>query len=100
MTIFQIDDRVTPKATDSKLGKLHGTVFIVVYINSFNDIIKVKSETGEFLSVSVSGSFRYGPRSESYYSSRFELIESQKLKTIEERIKKLYRKCKTTSHWG
>lgn len=100
MTIFQIDDRVTPKATDSKLGKLHGTVFIVVDIDSLYNTIKVKSETGEFLSRSMTGYFRYSPRSENYYSNRFELIESQKLKTIEERIKKLYRKCKTTNHWG
>jgi hypothetical protein len=100
MTTFQVGDRVTPKASDSKLGTQHGVVLIVVYIDFETNTMMVQNEDGKYLSGNTLVNLSYGPHAECYYSYRFELIESQKLETIEDRIKKLYRKCKTTKHWG
>ena len=97
MTIFQIGDRVTPKAGDTKLGTQHGKVLIVSHVNIETNHIKVKTEDGKYLSGNRSSSLSYGYRAEYYYPERFEFY---KLETIEDRIKKLYRKCKTTAHWS
>lgn len=100
MTTFQIGDRVTPKASDSKLGTQHGVVLIVVYVGFETNIMMVQNKDGKYLSGNTPGSISYSTFSEGYYSNRFELIEPRKPETIEDRIKKLYRKCKTTNHWG
>jgi len=97
MTTFQIGDRVTPKAGDDKLGTQHGMVLIVAHVNSVTNTIRVKTEDGKYLSGNGPNSLSYSSRTENYYPKRFELY---KLETIEDRIKKLYRKCKTTNHWG
>lgn len=100
MTIFQIGDRVTPKAGDDKLGTQHGKVLIVAHVNIETNLIRVQTEDGKYLSGSEPFGLSYSYRAEYYYSHRFKLIKPRKLETIEDRIKKLYRKCKTTAHWG
>lgn len=100
MTTFQVGDRVTPKVGDDKLGTQHGKVLIVAHVNIETNFIRVQTEDGKYLSGNEPNSLSYSSRTENYFPHRFKLIEPRKLETIEDRIKKLYRKCKTTNHWG
>ena len=100
MTTFQIGDKVTPKKNDKKLGELHGKVFIVTGFDDFSGVMFVELPEYGYLRGDCSLGFTFNRTAEGYWPNRFMLIEKAKPETIEERIKKLYRKCKTTKHWG
>lgn len=97
---FKVGDHVTPKKDDPKLGEIHGTMLIVTSIIPEDNVICVQLENGKFVSGNREFGIIYGHRPERFFPSRFELITPAKPETIEDRIKKLYRKCKTTKHWG
>lgn len=100
MTIFQIGDKVTPKKNDKKLGELHGKVFIITNYDEVTGVVYVELPGYGPLQGHSAGGFVFNHTAEGYWPSRFILIEKNKPDTIEDRIKKLYRKCKTTKHWG
>ena len=100
MTTFQIGDKVTPRKNDKKLGELHGKVFIVTSFNDSSNCMFVELPGYGPLRGDRSIGFTFNRSPEGYNHIRFMLIDNAKPETIEDRIKKLYRKCKTTKHWG
>lgn len=100
--MFPIGSIVTPKKDDKRLGHLHGRRFVVNSYDSEEACITVFLEHLPDIG-GLSGQGRditYSTEMELYYTTRFEFVDPPKIETIEDRIKKLYRKCKTTKHWG
>lgn len=99
--MFPIGSIVTPKKDDKKLGHLHSRRFVVKEYNPLSYCIHVfledSPDTGRLSGQGINTIFGY--KMEFYYTERFEFVDSPKIETIEDRIKKLYSKCKTTAHW-